>query len=140
MRLTAKQPHNNTMNISPEIEDKKIEDPTETHLGDTWDTEAVVRLIRSNSTRGYMPSILMLGKKEAAFLRDHLAKAFGAEEVSRLAELYYAGLKVVETQVDSLVKVAGERMLPEFERAARLLPVWKDESERSRWQYDAGLA
>jgi hypothetical protein len=128
------------MNISPEIQDKKPEDPTETHLGDAWDTEAVVRLIRSNSTRGYMPSLLMLGKKEAAMLRDHLAKAFGAEEVSQLAELYYAGLKVVETQIESLVKVAGERMQPELERASRLLPVWKDDADQSRWRYDAGLA
>lgn len=128
------------MNISPEIENRKSEDPSEIQLGDTWDTEAIVGLIRRNTARGYMPSILMLGKKESVMLRGHLTKAFGSEEVSQLAELYYAGLKVVETQVDSLVKVAGERMLPEFERASRQLPVWKDESDQSRWRYDAGLA
>ena len=128
------------MNISPGIENRKSEDPSEIQLGDTWDTEAIVGLIRRNTARGYMPSILMLGKKESVMLRGHLIKAFGSEEVSRLAEFYYAGLKVVETQVDSLVRVAGERMLPEFERASRQLPVWKDESDQSRWRYDAGLA
>lgn len=128
------------MQIAPDIQDKIPEDPTETILGEEWDSEVIVRLIRQNSSRGYMPSLLMLGKKESALLRGHLSKAFEADEMSRLAELHYAGLKVVETQIDSLVKVAGERMLPEFERASRQLPVWKDESGQSRWRYDAGLA
>ena len=128
------------MNIAPEIEPTATQDISELQLGGTWDTEAIIGLIRRNSARGYMPSMLMLGKAETALLRDHLSKAFGAEEVSKLTELYYAGLKVVETQIDSLVKVAGERMLPEFERASRALPVWKDESDQSRWRYDAGLA
>jgi hypothetical protein len=127
------------MHIAPDIEEKMPDEPSETILGEEWDSEAVVRLIRRNTARGYMPSLLMLGKKEAALLRGHLAKAFAAEELSQLAELHYAGLKVVETQIDSLVKVAGERMLPEFERASRQLPVWKDESDQSRWRYDAGL-
>lgn len=128
------------MHIAPEIEDKTSGDPSEIQLGDLWDTEAIIGLIRRNTARGYMPSILMLGKKEAILLRQHLANAFGEEEVARLVELYYAGLKVVETQIESLVKVAGERMLPELERASRAIPVWKDESDDSRWRYDAGLA
>lgn len=128
------------MNIAPDIENKILEDPTETILGEEWDSEAIVRLIRRNSPPGQMPTILMLGKKEATLLRAHLANAFGAEELSKLAELHYAGLKVVETEVESLVKVAGERMLPEFKRITRQVPVWKDESDQSRWRHDARFA
>lgn len=128
------------MNIAPQIEETLPADPTEAALGDEWNSETIVRLIRRNSARGYMPSMLMLGKREAAMLRGHLAQAFGEEEMGRLTELHYAGLKVVETQIDSLVKVAGERMQPELERASRHVPVWKDESDSSRWRFDAGLA
>lgn len=126
------------MNIAPNIEDRAPEDPTETLIGEEWDSEAIVRLVRRNSARGYMPSILMLGRKEAAMLRGHLAKAFSEEELAQLAELHYAGLKVVETQIDSLVKVAGEKMLPEMERAMRHIPTWKDDSQ-SRWRFDAQI-
>ncbi len=128
------------MNISPQIADTIPDNPSEATLGEVWSSETIVRLIRRNSARGYMPSMLMLGKRESAMLRDHLAQAFNQEEMAQLAELHYAGLKVVETQIESLVKVAGERMLPEFERAARHVPVWKDESDASRWRFDAGLA
>jgi hypothetical protein len=136
----ANLPPTRIMNIAPEIQETLPQDPSEAALGSEWNSETIVRLIRRNSARGYMPSMLMLGKRESAMLRDHLAQAFGQEEVSRLNELHYAGLKVVETQIDSLVKVAGERMLPEFERASRHVPVWKDESDTSRWRFDAGLA
>ncbi|MFM7180335.1 MAG: hypothetical protein ACKO2G_02550 [Verrucomicrobiales bacterium] len=128
------------MHISPEIDERSDRDVSETLIGDVWDSEAIIKLIRRNSVRGYMPSLLMLGKKEAALLREHFAEAFGSEGVARLHDLYFAGLKVVETHLDSLVKVAGERMLPKFERASRQLPVWKDESDQKRWRYDAGVA
>ena len=128
------------MNIAPEIEENLPEDPTEAVIGAEWDSETIVKLIRRNTARGYMPSMLMLGRRESALLRGHLSKAFREEELAQLAELHYAGLKVVETQIDSLVKVAGERMSPELERASRHMPVWKDETENSRWRFDAGLA
>lgn len=128
------------MNISAEIEAISMNDPTETTMGEKWDTEIIVGLVRRNTARGYMPSLLMLGRKESALLRGHLSRAFTEEEMGELTELYYAGLKVVETQVDSLVKVGGEKMLPEMERATRYIPAWKGDAADTRWRFDAGLA
>lgn len=128
-----------TMHISPEIEAIPDGDPTETRMGGEWDSGAIIRLVRRNSARGYMPSMLMLGRKESAMLRGHLSQAFSDEEMGPLTELHYAGLKVVETQLDSLVKVVGEKMLPEMERAMRYLPVWRQDAAETRWRFDAGI-
>lgn len=115
--------------------------PTELHMPEGWDSAAVKDLVKRHTSRGFMPSMLMLGVREAGLLRQHLAAAFGPEEIGRLSEFHYAGLRVVETRVDSLVKVAGEKLLPELEKAARDLPKWKRESKRTQpWRFDAALA
>ena len=129
------------MNIIDPSNDTTPNDPTEIHMGDQWNIEALVRLIRRNTARGYMPSLLLLGRREAGLLRQHLAEGFDEEEQELHPDLHYAGLRVVETRIDSLTKVAGERMLPEMERASKLVPVWKDDSTPGpRWRFDAGLA
>lgn len=121
-------PHGN-MNGALQIAETTVAGPSEATLGAERNSQTIIRLIRSNSARGYMPSMLVPGKRESAMLRDHLAQAFGEEEVSRFNELHHAGLKV-----------AGERMPPEFERASRHIRAWKDESDTNPCRFDAGLA
>ena len=116
------------------------QDPTEITLDECWDSAAIAGLVRRNTFRGHMPAFLMLGKRETTMLRNHLAKAFGGDEIAKLTELHYAGLKVVETRLDSLVKVAGEKMSPDLERAARRQPSIQALADACRWRFDAGLA
>jgi hypothetical protein len=120
--------------------ESSVQDPTEITLDECWDSAVITGLVRRNTFRGHMPAFLMLGKREATMLRNHLANAFGDEEIAKLNELHYAGLKVIETRLESLVKVAGEKMSPDLERAARHQPSIRQLTEACRWRFDAGLA
>src|SRR5688500_17434472 len=62
---------------------------SEVELGEKWDSAAIARLIRSKSSLGESPAFLFLGKQEAAMLRRHLERAFGAEAVTTLRTTYY---------------------------------------------------
>lgn len=76
-----------------------------------WDTLAVARLIRENSTAETSPAFLYLGRIETRLLRDHLAAAFGAASVTTLNETYYMGLKVVSVDLDSYLQTGGSKII-----------------------------
>jgi hypothetical protein len=76
-----------------------------------WDTLAVARLIRENSTAGISPAFLYLGRIETSLLRNHLAEAFGAASVTTLNETYYMGLKVVSVDADSYLQTGGKKII-----------------------------
>lgn len=91
-------------------------DPSTIQMGDTWDTGAIVSLIRRNTTALIQPKILMLGEREIRMLRRHLAQAFGEEQIACQKQIFYVGMKVVEIRTPSLVKIAGEKPSPTLER------------------------
>jgi hypothetical protein len=76
-----------------------------------WDTLAVARLIRENSTGETSPAFIYLGRIETSLLRDHLAQAFGAASVMTLHETYYMGLKVVSVNLDSYLQTGGSKII-----------------------------
>lgn len=76
-----------------------------------WDTLAVARLIRENSTAGVSPAFLYLGRTETQLLRDHLANAFGAASVMTLNETYYMGLKVITVDALSYLQTGGSKII-----------------------------
>lgn len=76
-----------------------------------WDTLAVARMIRENSTAEISPAFLYLGRIETELLRDHLAQAFGAASVMTLNETYYMGLKIVSVDADSYILTGGKKMI-----------------------------
>ncbi|MEP2774630.1 MAG: hypothetical protein ABJQ29_06545 [Luteolibacter sp.] len=82
---------------------------TEHTFGDTWDTVAVARLIRENSTSGKSPAFLYLGRKESELLRGHLAAAFGEESVTTLHDTYYMGIKVVMVDAEQYICTGGSK-------------------------------
>lgn len=77
-----------------------------------WNPEAVQRLITMVYGRGEIPSVLCLGRREAAALKNYLAKIFDDGAVPNLKNQVYSGLKVVELRVDSLLRV--ETLRPEL--------------------------
>jgi hypothetical protein len=100
-----------------------------------WDSHAVSSLIRSKCSFGEMPSFLFLGRKEAKLLQQHLAAAFGADNVPTVHESYYMGLKVVELDVDSFVRAAGRKTTRVLQDPIARRPAWKDRDTESLWQF-----
>ncbi|MES2982444.1 MAG: hypothetical protein V4727_09035 [Verrucomicrobiota bacterium] len=76
-----------------------------------WDTLAVARLIRENSTAETSPAFLYLGRIETRLLREHLAEAFGAASVITLNETYYMGLKVISVDLLSYLQTGGSKII-----------------------------
>lgn len=74
---------------------------------DNWDTLAVARMIRENSTPETSPAFLYLGRIETKLLRNHLAQAFGGASVITLHETYYMGLKVISIAAESHLQTGG---------------------------------
>lgn len=105
-------------------------------MGDTWDTEAIVSLIRRNTSALVQPKVLMLGEREMKMLRRHLAQAFGEEQIACQKQIFYVGMKVVEIRTPSLVKIAGEKPSITLERlsAHRSMSL---AAETSRWAFRA---
>lgn len=106
----------------------------ELELDGTWNTEAVSTLIRSKCEYGETPAFLFLGRKEASLLRNHLAKAFGAESVSTLRDTYYMGLEVVEIEVDSFVFTGGRKVVRTLQDPISRRPAWRDRETEAMWQ------
>jgi len=100
-----------------------------------WDSQAVSSLIRSKCTFGEMPSFLFLGRKEAKLLQQHLAAAFGDDNVPTVHESYYMGLKVVELDVDSFVNVAGRKTTRVLQDPIARRPAWRDRDTGALWQF-----
>lgn len=91
----------------------RFEQPTPTDITsrNNWDTLAVARLIRENSTAETSPAFLYLGRIETELLRKHLADAFGAVSVMTLRETYYMGLKVISVDAESYMQTGGKKAI-----------------------------
>ncbi|MCW1915194.1 hypothetical protein OJ996_16525 [Luteolibacter sp. GHJ8] len=106
----------------------------ELELDGTWNTAAVSELIRSKCEFGETPAFLFLGKKEASLLREHLARAFGAESVTTLRDTYYMGLEVVEIEVESFVYTGGRKAVRTLQDPIARRPAWRDRDTEAMWQ------
>jgi hypothetical protein len=107
----------------------------ELELDGTWDTGAISGLIRSKCVLGETPAFLFLGRKEAALLREHLAKAFGAEAVATLRDTYYMGLEVVEIESESFVFAGGRKVVRTLQDPISRRPAWRDRETEAMWQF-----
>lgn len=111
-------------------------DASTIEMGDTWDTEAIVSLIRRKTSALVQPKVLMLGEREMKMLRRHLAQAFGEEQIACQKQIFYVGMKVVEIRTPSLVKIAGERPSPTLERMSSHRSTSLN-ADPSRWAFRA---
>jgi len=109
--------------------------PSELALKDTWDTEAVSKLIRSKCDNGESPAFLFLGRKEAELLRGHLAMTFGAESVSTLHDTYYMGLDVITIDCESFISTGGRKAVRTLQDPIARRPVWRDRETEALWQF-----
>ncbi len=107
----------------------------ELEMDGRWDTPAVSDLIRSKCVAGETPAFLFLGRKEAALLREHLAKAFGAEAVATLRDTYYMGLEVVEIESESFVFAGGRKVVRTLQDPISRRPAWRDRETEAMWQF-----
>jgi len=80
---------------------------SEAVLVETWDSGVLAGILRRKSQSGESPTFLLLGRREAALLRSHLAAAFGEEAVVTLKGTYYMGLEVVEVDFPEFFHTGG---------------------------------
>jgi len=124
----------NTPNESAPFPDSTTVVP-ELVFGDHWSPEAVSNLIRSKCAHGETPSFLFLGKKEAGFLRKHLAEVFGSDAVATLHHTYYMGLEVVEIEVESFFFTGGRKTVRTLQDPTARRPHWRDRESEALWQF-----
>ena len=109
--------------------------PSELSLEDVWDGEAVSELIRSKSENGATPAFLFLGRKEAALLKEHLAKSFGEESVVTLHDTYYKGLDVITIDCASFLSTGGRKAIRTLQDPMARRPAWRDRETEALWQF-----
>lgn len=100
----------------------------------SWDSQAVSNLVRSKCSYGETPAFLFLGKREARFLSQHLAQAFGPDAVTTLKGTYYLGLEVVEIDCPTFVFAGGRKMSRMTESIVSRQPAWRDQTAEQLWQ------
>ena len=115
--------------------DPQLDLPLDIVFGEIWNTSAVRKVIDRRCVEGRKPSHFFLGRKESALLRTHLGEAFGEENVTTLNALYYMGLRVIELDTPSFVRVAGQKFIGKLEQAGVDLASWS-EAQFSTWQLD----
>lgn len=123
---------NNTL-LTETPEDRAV-DP-ELSFEETWDSAAVAELIRGKCDLAETPALLFLGKKEADLLREHLASAFGSEEVLALKGTYYMGLEVVELDCETFLMTGGRKSSRILQDPISRRPAWRDRDLDSNWQF-----
>jgi hypothetical protein len=95
----------------------------------------VSSLIRSKCDHGKTPAFLFLGRKEAAWLKQHLADAFGEESVVTLNGTYYMGLEVVTIDCESFLATGGRKAVRTLQDPISRRPAWRDADTASLWQF-----
>ena len=85
---------------------------SEAVLTDTWQSGVLAEIVRRKSASGEAPTFLLLGRREAALLRSHLAAAFGEDSVVTLKGSYYMGLEVVEIDFPEFFHTGGHKATP----------------------------
>jgi len=81
-------------------------------MSGTWDSSILAEILRRKSASDETPTFLLLGRREAALLRSHLASAFGEDSVVTLKGSYYMGLEVVEIDFPEFFHTGGHRATP----------------------------
>jgi hypothetical protein len=109
--------------------------PSELSFEESWDGEAVSELIRSKCDNGATPAFLFLGRKEAALLKEHLAKSFGAESVVTLHDTYYKGLDVITIDCASFLSTGGRKAIRTLQDPMSRRPAWRDRETEALWQF-----
>lgn len=109
--------------------------PSELSFEDVWDGEAVSDLIRSKCDNGATPAFLFLGRKEAALLKEHLAKSFGAESVVTLHGTYYMGLDIVTIDCASFLSTGGRKAIRTLQDPMSRRPAWRDRETEALWHF-----
>lgn len=109
--------------------------PSELSMEDTWDGEAVYDLIRSKSENGETPAFLFLGKKEAEYLKEHLAETFGEESVVTLRGTYYMGLEVITIDCENFLNAGGRKSVRTLQDPIARRPAWRDRDADALWQF-----
>jgi len=109
--------------------------PSALSFEESWDSEAVSALIRSRCGDGESPAYLLLGKKEAGLLRNHLAQAFGEDAVTTLKGTYYMGLEVVEMNSESFVATNGRKTIRTLQDPLSRRPAWRDRDTDGLWYF-----
>lgn len=101
----------------------------------TWDSRGIANLIRSKCNHGETPAFLFLGKREATYLSNHLAKAFGPDAVTTLKGNYYMGLEVVELDSPSFVFAGGRKISRHTEISVARHPNGRDQTVEHLLQF-----
>jgi len=109
--------------------------PSELSLEDAWDGEAVSELIRSKCENGETPAFLFLGRKEAEFLKEHLAEAFGEDSVVTLHGTYYMGLDVITIDCETFLTTGGRKAIRTLQDPMSRRPAWRDRDTEALWQF-----
>jgi len=103
------KPMNHTINCSPTHIPDSLSLASEAVLAETWDSSVLTGLLREKLRSGEAPTFLLLGRREAALLRSHLAAAFGEDSVATLKGTYYMGLEIVEIDFPEFFHTGGQR-------------------------------
>lgn len=111
---------------------------TSAHVGYPfdWDSGLIRDLIDENTESGFRPAFLIIGKREAKLLRNHLGNAFGPAAVQCLKNTYYMGLQVVEDPSDSLLCVSGRKANAK-RKSRNEASTDRFPQINSRWRYSA---
>jgi hypothetical protein len=107
--------------------------PRDIEMDDTWATSKLRKLIDQRCAEGRKPTHLFLGQKEADLLRQHLGEAFGHENATRLEHIWYMGLRVIELQTESAVRVAGEQFISKLDVQPEQLSSLNPKEIATRW-------
>ena len=106
---------------------------SEAVLSDTWNTSVLAEILRRKSASGEAPTFLLLGRRDAARLRSHLAAAFGEDSVVTLKGSYYMGLEVVEIDFPEFFHTGGRKATPRLSGQQAHSQSGRDRNSGSIW-------
>jgi hypothetical protein len=108
--------------------------PSQLIIRDRWTPAGISDLIRSKCTTGDTPAYLVLGRREAELLREHLEQAFGPGTVPTLKGTYYMGLEVIPIDAESFVRVDGKKPVRTRRDPVVRRPEWRNREIVSLWR------
>jgi hypothetical protein len=108
--------------------------PSQLTIRDHWNPAGISELIRSKCTTGQTPAYLVLGRREAELLREHLESAFGPGSVPTLKGTYYMGLEVIPIDAETFVRVDGKKAARTLQDPILRRPEWRNREIISLWR------
>ncbi|MGD7654743.1 MAG: hypothetical protein ACQCXQ_16110 [Verrucomicrobiales bacterium] len=109
--------------------------PSDLSMLDEWDSAAVAGIIRAKSANGETPAFLFLGRKEALFLKNHLASSFGDDAVTNVNGTYYMGLRVVTIDCGTFLTTGGRKTIRTLQDPIARRPAWRDSETKDLWRF-----